>query len=261
MKKLLKIDKAIYEVDDEFKFYKFYSTNSNWRKLGEDENYQNKKLIEGYRKIMSDKIVPSKNIDKLYHELLSKPVNDLISNLSSSNATRKYQSSKALIEIAEKTPVKVYPFFDECVKLLENDNNIIKWTGIIILGNLSSVDVDKKMVKILPKLFALLDTGKMITAGNTAMALASIAKNNSVFSDKITKQLLKVEKYKYDTKECGNIVIGHVINAFDVYLEKPDKKVIEFISRALKNLRPATAKKAEKYLRSRLETSDLTKNS
>jgi hypothetical protein len=261
MKKLLKIDRAIYEVDDENKYYKFYSTNSNWRKLSEDENCQNKKLIEGYRRIMSGKIITNKNIDKLYYELLSKPVDDLISNLSSSNATRKYQSSKALIELSEKYPEKVYPFFDEFVKLLENDNNIIKWTSIIILGNLSAVDVDKKIVKILPKLFAFLDTGKMITAGNTTMALANIAKNNMVLSDKITKELLKVEKYKYDTKECGNIAIGHVINAFDVYLEKPNKIVIEFISRTLKNSRPATAKKAEKYLRTRLEALDLTKNS
>lgn len=249
MKKLIKIDKAIYEVDEENKYYKFYSNNSNWRKLTASENSANKKQIEGYRRIMGDKIAKNKNKEELYNDLLSESVANLLKNLSSNNATLKYQSSKALIELSEKNPKLVYPYFDHIVELFKNNNNIIKWTGIIIVGNLAKADKDKKTIQILPKLIALLNCGSMITAGNATITLSSIAKYFPESRDKITNELLKVEKYKYDTKECSNIAIGHVINGFELYIDKPNTKVTNFCSRTLKNTRPATAKKAEKFLR------------
>jgi hypothetical protein len=249
MKKLLKIDKDIYEIDDVNKYYKFYSRNSNWKKLTEDENIRNKKQIAGYRKIIGEKIVKRENKEEFYKELLSKPINNLIKNLSSNDATLKYQSSKALIELSEKNPKHVYPFFDQFVELFNNKNNIIKWTGIIVIGNLAPADSDRRIIKILPKLFSLLNKGKMITAGNTTITLSCYAKYFPELENKITNELLKVEKYKYDTKECSNIAIGHVINGFELYLDEPNKKVIDFCKRSLKNTRPATAKKAEKFLK------------
>lgn len=249
MKKYLKIDKAIYEVDDNARTYRFINRNFSWTKLSEEENQANMKHIQGYSRIMDNNSSVNNSVKNLSDELEKKPVKELIENLSSKNATLKYQSSKALISLSEKEPQKIYPYFDSFVRLFENENNILKWTGIIIIGELSKVDKEHKIKKILPQLYSLLNTGKMITAGNTCHTLGKIALNSPGFANKITNELLKVEKYKYDTDECGHIANGHVIEAFNSYLEKPDKKVMDFIRRQTKNPRSATAKKAEKYLK------------
>ena len=187
--------------------------------------------------------------DQLLKELLKKPVEELLSNLDSENATLKYQSSKALIQLSETNPQKVYPFFAKFASLLDSQNNIIKWTGIIIIGNLASIDQDKKIDQILPRLFSELNTGKMITAGNTAQALGNIAKNKPELADGITSELLKVENYKYDTEECNRIACGHVIKSFESYLKLPDKNVHDFLARQTKSSRHATSLKAQKLLK------------
>ena len=54
MKKILKIDRALYEVDDKSKIYRYYGRNSEWRKLSKEENQRNKKHISRYTRIFPD---------------------------------------------------------------------------------------------------------------------------------------------------------------------------------------------------------------
>lgn len=51
MKTRLKIDRAIYLVDDKTKTYKFYKINPNWKNLDKKENEQNKIHLNGYKRI------------------------------------------------------------------------------------------------------------------------------------------------------------------------------------------------------------------
>jgi hypothetical protein len=51
MKKELKIDKAIYLVDETTKSYKFLKRNKNWKSLDPNENELNKKYIHGYIRV------------------------------------------------------------------------------------------------------------------------------------------------------------------------------------------------------------------
>lgn len=249
MKKYLKIDKAIYEVDDIARTYKFVNRNFDWAKLSAEENKRNKDAIEGYIRMMEEKKIVNQNRGKLLFELVTKPTLELINNLSAKDATLKFTSSKALIKLSEENPEKIYPHFSDFVNLFDNENNIIKWTGIIIIGNLAKVDENKKIDKVLPKLFALLNAGKMITAGNATEALGKIALAKPNLAAKITKELLKVEKYQYDTTECHHIAVGHVIETFDLYLTNPDKKVLDFVKKETKNPRHSTAEKAIRYLK------------
>ncbi len=54
MTKILKIDKALYEVDDKTKIYRYFGRNPNWESLGKEENERNKKRINGYTRIFRD---------------------------------------------------------------------------------------------------------------------------------------------------------------------------------------------------------------
>lgn len=52
MLKQLKIDKSVYLVDDEDKSYRFFKRNPNWNKLTMIQNLKNKKLIDGYTRML-----------------------------------------------------------------------------------------------------------------------------------------------------------------------------------------------------------------
>jgi hypothetical protein len=54
MTKILKIDRALYEVDDETKTYKYYGRNLEWQNLNPVKNEKNKKSIDGYTRIFPD---------------------------------------------------------------------------------------------------------------------------------------------------------------------------------------------------------------
>jgi len=51
---ILKIDRALYEVDDETTTYRYYGRNPDWQKLSKTENRKNKKHIDGYTRIFPD---------------------------------------------------------------------------------------------------------------------------------------------------------------------------------------------------------------
>lgn len=54
MKKILKIDRALYQIDDTTKTYRYHGRNSDWQNLSEKENKKNKRHINGYVRIFSD---------------------------------------------------------------------------------------------------------------------------------------------------------------------------------------------------------------
>jgi len=50
----LKIDQAVYLVDDETRTYCFLRRNPAWEKLDPAENEENKRQIDGYSRIFRD---------------------------------------------------------------------------------------------------------------------------------------------------------------------------------------------------------------
>jgi len=54
MAKELKIERAIYLVDDKTKTYKFLTLNPDWKKLDPQENEANKHYIDGYTRIFGN---------------------------------------------------------------------------------------------------------------------------------------------------------------------------------------------------------------
>ena len=50
----LKIDRAIYLVDDETRTYQFLKRNQDWEQLDLAENEVNKRQIDGYTRIFRD---------------------------------------------------------------------------------------------------------------------------------------------------------------------------------------------------------------
>ena len=174
-----------------------------------------------------------------------------LNDLFSKNPKVKYTCAKKAINISKTKPNLLYPKLSFFVKLLDSENQVIKWTAILVIGNLSKVDKTNKVIKLFPRLLGFLKAHKMITANNTILALTEIAKNKPKYRNKIIEELLKIEKYNYDTTECRNIALGKVILALQNFKEdiKGNKKIMNFLKRQTKNKRNATKVKAQKLLR------------
>lgn len=179
-----------------------------------------------------------------------------LTDLSSSDVKIKYGCSKSAIAFSKTNPKELYPQFDIFANLLDNEKNVLKWTGIIVLGNLSKVDTDNKIDAILPNLLSFVNDKMLITAANAVNALALIAKYHPNHTDRIIKTILSVEKTNYISKgkvspECRNVVIGHVLNSFknfgpEIY-SRSDMR--SFIQRQTYNTRKKVSDLANKLIK------------
>jgi len=174
-----------------------------------------------------------------------------LTDLMSKDPEVKYARSKNILALAKEDPAQLYPDLDFFVRLLDSDNKILRWTSISVIGAMGRVDEAKAVDKLMPRLVAMLNTGNMITANNAIAALADIALARPEYRPKITDELLRVERYDYDTVECRNIAIGKAILAIGTYFNAlEDKKAsLEFVKRQVNNTRNATKKKAEQFLK------------
>jgi len=180
----------------------------------------------------------------------------LIEALKVEKRAVKFSYEKVLRLASERQPELIYPYFEEFVDLLDSDNSIIKWGAIMTIANLVSVDEQKKFETIFKKYYAPISGHMMITAANIIGSSFKIALAKPELTGRITREILKVEKAKYErhgepSPECRNVAIGHAIDSFEKFFEQIDDKkaVIAFVKRQLKNTRKPVAKKAERFIR------------
>jgi hypothetical protein len=174
----------------------------------------------------------------------------VIEGITSDKPQIKYKSGKILMLLSEEHPEILYPKWDHFVDLLSSENTFMKSIGIKILSNLARVDSRNKFDEIFDKFYGLLNDESMITAASVVGHSGTIAKAKPKLQNRITNRLLGIDK-THHSSECRNIIKGKAILSFDEFFEeaKNKKKIIEFVRRELKNTRPATRMKAEKFLK------------
>ena len=178
-------------------------------------------------------------------------VGELITGLSSPKARVKFGAAKALRALSERTPEKVYAHFDILTRFLRHENSILRWNAMLVLANLASIDKDRKLDSILGELLAPIRGKHMIDAGMAMRCGAAIALAKPWLAERIVRRILAVENAVYATPECRNIAIGHALNALHQVIPSLAHKasVIRFAARQLTNSRPATRKKADRFVR------------
>ncbi|MBL0237754.1 MAG: hypothetical protein IPQ02_14350 [Saprospiraceae bacterium] len=174
----------------------------------------------------------------------------------------KYGFAKELLKIGAESPQQLYTHFDYLLTLLDEKNNILKWTGIDLMGYLSSIDQGNKIDGCIQPLIKLLHGGHLINCNHATFALGLIAQNKPQFKNQIFKELLLVDQDFFDTNECKNIAIGKVLEVLKSLISDimNNKEAIDFINRATENSRNATKRKAilllNKIKKIQLETKD-----
>lgn len=172
--------------------------------------------------------------------------------LNSDDIKAKYAFTKELTQLSSTLPEKLYPYFSEFIRLLDNPNNVIKWLAIDVLGRFSAVDSENKIDdSVLQKLFDLFYNEKMITCNHAIYALGLVAEGKPGYKEKIIQKLLKVQDNDFETDECEAIATGKVLDALTPFFEelKENKSYIDFVKFATKSQRSSTRKKAEELLK------------
>jgi len=191
--------------------------------------------------------------EKVAEKVIKEPdfIPDLLEGITSRNKRVKNRSIKILRTISSKKPELLYYHWDMFLSLMRGDDTILKWNAIDIIANLTPVDSQSKFDKIFDEYYDMIDDTTMITAAHVVDNSGKIALAKPEFRNKITEFLLDVENDTRESTECTNILLGKTIVVLDQYYDSiEDKtKVIEFVKRRLKNRRPATRKKAEKFLK------------
>ncbi len=193
------------------------------------------------------------NLEKIARRAVRQPdyIPEIIDGLSHDKTPVKYGCAKVLRIIAETRPDLLYPHFTTFARLLNHDNNIMKWEAIFVISCLSVVDDDNRVNRILKKYLKPITGPMLITAANVIKGAARIAEAKPKLSDRIAGEILKVEQAHYKSPDCRNIAMGHAITSLDKMVNRVKKpaEIIRFVERQLQNPWPATRKKAEKFIK------------
>ncbi len=165
--------------------------------------------------------------------------------VGASGATR-FAAAKALMVTAERDPPRVYPHLDTIATLLDGDSKVVRWNAMHILASLAAVDADHRLDAHLDRYFDYIRGPNLITAANAIQGAGRIALARADLVDRIVAELLAVEHSTYDTPECRNVALGHVLTALaGLGAEVCGRaEVAAFIRRQQSNTRPAVAKAA-----------------
>jgi len=179
---------------------------------------------------------------------------ELLTGLEDDKLSIKFGCEKILRLISEQQPELLYPYFDTIVASLDSDNKIIKWGSIITIANLTVADEKKKFEKIFKKYYASVTGPDMIMAANVFKSSAKISEAKPQLTDKIAKEILKVEAASFERKgkpdpECSHVAYGHAIDALSVLYGtiKGKKAVARFVRKQIGSPRNSTAQKAEEF--------------
>ncbi len=208
--------------------------------------------------IIVRQIKQKEDIEKIGEAAAQNPaiIKKLVEQLKTEKSSLKFSYEKILRFISEKSPDLIYPYFDDFVKLLDSENNFLKWGAILTIANLAQADSENKFDKIFRKYYLPIEGPAMITAANIIGSSRKIVSAKPHLAEKITKEILKVQKAKYIHKgklssECKNVVSGQAIDSFAMFFDKIKNKkpVIEFIKEQLNNSRRAVRNKAERFFK------------
>ena len=181
-------------------------------------------------------------------------LHQLVEGFSSSKASIRYGCAKVLMDLSEVYPVKLYPFMDSIIDLLDSKYRILIWNALAIIANLAKVDKDKKFDAAFDKYYSFVNDEYMVTVANVVGHSGKIALAKPYLIDKITNEVLKVDGVlltPHLTEECKRVIAEKAIKSFDLFFDKVSqkKRVISFVEKHVSSSRKTLRVTAESFLR------------
>lgn len=178
-----------------------------------------------------------------------KVLDEIVKGVSSDKAKIKYGCAKVLRILSETQPETLYPKWNSLADMLDYENTFLRANAVNVIANLTRVDSKNKFEKLFNRYYKLMNDKSMITTGNLVGKSGAIAIAKPGLETRITNKLLSIDK-THHSSECKNVIKADAIKAFDQYFDESrnKKKILDFVREELKNRRPSTRKRAEKFL-------------
>jgi ATP-dependent Clp protease adapter protein ClpS len=103
--------------------------------------------------------------------------------------------------ISEEHPEKLYPQWNLFEKMLNSDNNTLKFYAIHVLANLTKIDRNRKFEKIFEQFFNILNGDALVPACHVAYVLSKIANAKPELAERITERLIDLKRATHKHKE------------------------------------------------------------
>jgi hypothetical protein len=203
------------------------------------------------QKLKSKSITKKELLQMVKHDFSLLP--EVLNGVSSSKAAIRYGCAKVLMDLSEEHPEKLYPHMDSFINLLDSKYRILTCNAMAIIANLAKVDEDKKFDAIFDKYYSFLNDAYMVTVANVVGNSAKIALAKPHLTQKITKELLKVENIStttHLTEECKRVIAERAIKSFALFFNDIERKekVISFVANHTNSPRKTLRKAAEDFL-------------
>ena len=175
----------------------------------------------------------------------------VLDGLGAGEARVRYGCLKVLRLLSERRPSVLYPAFDRIAGLMDSPRNILRWGGILIVGNLAAVDRDGRTDALLERYLRPIRGPELVPAANAIAGAAKMALARPHLADRILAALLRVERTDYETPECRNVALAQVLKALGRMPAgvRNRRSVVAFARRQLDNPRGSVRSGARKLLR------------
>lgn len=144
-------------------------------------------------------------------------IKQLVKNLHHTDNSFAYKSFKQLVEESKKSN-SVYPFFDDFIDMLEDDNSYIRNRGLILIAENSRWDVDNKVDEVINQYLKHIIDIKPITARQCIKGLEIIMEEKEDLVPDIKKALCNanIENYPSGMGELIEKDIARVLKGIHI---------------------------------------------
>jgi hypothetical protein len=204
-----------------------------------------------FQKLIDKSITKEEFFQKIKQDFDLLPT--VLKGVFSSKAVIRYGCAKALLNLSEEHPEKLYPYMDFFIDLLDSQYRILIWNAMAIIANLTKIDVDMKFDSIFEKYFSFINDEYMVTVANVVGHSGKIALAKPHLIEKIANNLLKVGDISttpHLTEECKKVIAEKAIKSFNMFFGKIEQKekVVSFAKNYLNSSRKTLRKSAEDFL-------------
>lgn len=118
-------------------------------------------------------------------------------------------------------PGLLYAYFHTLVDLMRTSTLLIQNEIVFILANLARVDTQDKIESFLDDYFEPLEGPHLLTAMSVVKGAVRMAAAKPELKNQIAGELLRVQKGKYENKECRRIIYREVLDAIQTMKSGP----------------------------------------
>jgi len=206
--------------------------------------------INGLMQILSKKDPP--NLDEIIHLALTNAgvLMIALNGMAAVEDNYRYNCVKVLLQIIDRQPAILYPYWDRFVKLLDSPNAYHRAIAVQALSGLALVDCQGRLESLLDRYLDMLDDKSVMVARYFAQSICKVIHAKPSQREKIINHLLDVDK-THHTQSRKDLIKADLVTSFDELFGTIQKKerILAFVERQMASSSPKARQAAKDFLK------------